>query len=105
LRSSEADFIAVAADFLCPVDRKHHGECMQVLQRSLQAGASETYSPFQGNTIACDFQKCQVSWKCQYDANGNAIHGSCSVFAPANREPKTMVQELKRYVSGFRALR
>ena len=106
LASSEEDFIEVAKDFLCPSESPQGGlrsACLRELQNALDSD-NEEYSPFAGNPLECDYKICNASWSCKYDPNGNPIHGTCKVVAPKNEHPKTMVQELKRYIQGFRAL-
>lgn len=103
--SSLADAEEVVLDFLCPTDKeqKVRKACIDGIRRAASDG-SEVYSPFRGNSLECDMNGCSHRWECKYDASGAAIPGSCVVVADKNPAPRTITQEYKRYLQGFKLL-
>lgn len=103
--SPVADLKIVAQDFLCPTDVTHakRKECIDALNNK-EILQREIYSPFEGNSLDCNFKGCNVVTKCKYDSAGNAIVGSCTVSTATNKNPTTLIREYKNYLEGFELL-
>ena len=48
---------------------------------------------------------CQFEFKCQNDADGYPVPGTCALFAPLNSAPKTISQEFVRYLRGYEVVK
>jgi hypothetical protein len=104
-RSTEREFSAVLDDFFCPTDAKgaQRADCVASIEKKLATG-DEVYSPFKGNTLECGLTGCNVEVKCKTGSDGLPVAGTCVTRAPENKKPKTLLQEYKRYLEGFRQL-
>ncbi len=108
-RSTEREFEIVLKDFFCPMDIKgtqagsRRQQCMDAIDQNLASG-NEVYSPFRGNSLECSLTGCNVEVKCKTGSDGLPVAGTCTTRAPDNKTPKTLMQEYKRYLDGFRQL-
>ena len=64
-----------------------------------------TYSPYRDNPLECSMRGCRFEFKCQSDANGYPLAGSCALFAPPNTAPRTISEEYIRYLRGYEVLK
>jgi hypothetical protein len=106
--SSEwSDVTSVTLDFLCPntPDSVKRKECFSRLPSAALAGGTGTYSPFRGKTLKCSLHGCEYEDVCKYDANDDAIPGTCFRQAPSNTQPTEYVEEYRLILEGFGRLK
>jgi hypothetical protein len=100
-----SEFKEVLLDFMCPTDRnrKVFNHCKMGIETALLNG-NTVFSPFKGNNTECSIKQCNIKTSCLYDDEGDAVMGTCKVATPKNLEPKTMIEEIQRYIVGFKDL-
>ena len=100
--SSIEDYKTVLIDFLCPISIRTNVReiCENALRNSLVNG-NEVYGSLGVQSLECDLKGCQGKVECEYDNDGNAISGTCTLANPQNSSPKTTIKEFKLYLRGF----
>lgn len=95
--SSFEDYKYRVQSFLCPVHRSNgiHQKCRQQLTAA-ETSNKETYSPFLGPSLQCDFNKCEF----QLDCSGG---GECLIRS-STKVSNTLVREYKSYLRGYQLL-
>ncbi|MGZ3788804.1 MAG: hypothetical protein ACXVLQ_09790 [Bacteriovorax sp.] len=105
-RSSFEDYRKVVIDFLCPISAKRdlRGECEKNLELAL-INKDETYNPFRGRLLNCNFQSCQGEFQCKNVAVSNIPNAkSCLLLNNSKRKATTLVREYKAYLEGYKLL-
>jgi hypothetical protein len=104
--STLAEYKKVVLDFLCPISAKRdlRKECEENLESSLVTG-DETYNPFSGRQVECNFQSCKAEIRCKkIIIAGIAKPGTCELINNFEGKATTLVREYKAYLEGFKSL-
>jgi hypothetical protein len=105
--SSITEYKKALVDFLCPISARRDvkGECEANLELAMLTN-DETYNPFRGVLLDCNFETCHADFKCKkmnspYIPNAS----SCVLVNRANKKATTLVKEYRAYLSGFMSFR
>lgn len=92
-----AEFKSIVHDFLCPFgyDKTKQGKCIEALESSL-SGANTQYSPFNGETLNCDFVKCFAHFSCSGSSSN-----SCRLVNEKPGPNETFTNEYKFILKAF----
>lgn len=90
-------FKEILRDFLCPFSysSKKQAECAASLEASL-SGENTQYSPFNGQTLSCDFIRCAAYFKCK-----NSSSSSCHLVNEKPGANETFTNEYKFFIKSF----
>jgi hypothetical protein len=102
LKSSEADLVDAAHEFLCPSGRKTKEgtvDCVDRIQKSYASGDTG-YTPFKGHSIQCDFKGCTWEWKCKPIPNSSEL--SCDIINTSRPNTDTFMKEYAAYRRGLK---
>lgn len=106
LNSSFKEYKDLLGDFLCPISgtRDYRRVCRERLDLSLLT-FDETFNPFRGPQLDCDFKGCKIEFKCKLIHNPTLKNSkSCFLINKSQRPPTTLVSEYQSYISGFNQL-
>jgi hypothetical protein len=107
LNSSFKEYKNLLGDFLCPISgtKNYRRVCREKLDLSLFT-MDETFNPFRGPQIECDFKSCKVEFKkCKHILNSSLRNAkSCLLISRAQNTSTTLVREYRAYLSGFEQL-
>lgn len=98
--SPRADWIEVLNDWICPnsPNASIRRTCVQGLENAIATG-NEILNVFYGPPIECSMSGCQVSFR---DHPGGIFsRDTYRMIAPRVTEPRTVVQEYKRFLRGI----
>ena len=105
--SSFDDFKKVLVDFLCPISSKRdlRGECEANLDMALLT-KDETYNPFHGALLDCNFKTCNADFTCKKMTSPNFPNAkTCILINKSNTKAKTLIREYRAYLAGFMSLK
>lgn len=103
LDSGIEDYKKALVDFLCPISAKRNirSECEMNLENALLT-KDDTYSPFKGVLLDCNFKNCNFDFKCSRILSASIPDAKkCSLINKSNRKATTLVKEYRAYLSGF----
>lgn len=107
-KSELEDYKNVVKDFLCPTNKKGdiQQKCMDELDLIGIEQGDETYNPFSGEQIQCDFSGCEVKYDCtEIPIIGITIPESCQLINTSTQKATTLVKEYRSYINGFKSLK
>jgi hypothetical protein len=89
-------------DFLCPFSERKdvYNDCVKNLESSLSSSESNLYTPFNGKTLNCSFERCEAHFKCniiQISVNP----GSCKLINENDKASDAFVKEFKFYLDAY----
>jgi len=106
LDSSLKEYKNLLGDFLCPISgtKDYRKVCREKLDLS-SFTLDETFNPFRGPQIECDFKSCKVEFKCKQMHNTSLLNAKiCLLINRAQNTSTTLVREYQSYLSGFKQL-
>ena len=106
LNSSLKEYKNLLGDFLCPISgtKNYRKVCREKLDLSLFT-MDETFNPFRGPQIECDFKSCKVEFRCKKLYNSTLKNAkSCYLVSTIQNTSTTLMREYQAYLSGFEQL-
>ena len=94
-------------DFLCPISARRdiRGECEMNLETAMLT-KDESYNPFKGVLLDCNFNNCLSDFKCTNMASASIENAKkCVLINRSNKRSTTLVKEYKAYLAGFMGLK
>jgi hypothetical protein len=95
-------FKDIVQDFLCPFgfSTEKQNECKKNLEASLVNKNYANYSPFRGQTLNCDFERCFAHFKCN-PITISINPGACKLKNERPGPNATFTNEYKFLIEGF----
>jgi hypothetical protein len=106
LSSTLKEYKDLLGDFLCPISgtRDYRRVCRDQLNLSLFS-FDETFNPFRGTQLDCNFKTCHAEFKCKKIQNPEIPNAkSCILINDSFLPSTTLMKEYEAYISGFQHL-
>ncbi len=103
--SNEDHFRSVLLDFMCPneINPEVRNNCVTNTLSASKNGINN-YSPFQGQSLQCNFQKCEFNFSCKAEQKDKSDVSKCAIGTTNTSIATTYMAEYNSYIRGFQAL-